>query len=48
MKRILIVDDEKNLRELIKLNLESKGFECLVAEDGRQALKITKENKKSL
>ncbi len=36
--RILVIDDEKNIRDLIKYNLEQEGFEVLVAEDGEKGL----------
>jgi len=38
MEKILVVEDEKNIRELIKFNLENAGFEVLTADDGREAL----------
>lgn len=37
---ILIVDDERSIRELIGLNLSSHGFEVFQAEAGRHALEI--------
>jgi two-component system cell cycle sensor histidine kinase/response regulator CckA len=37
---ILIVDDEKSVRELISLNLAANGYEVFQAEEGRQAIKI--------
>ena len=40
MARILIVEDEPSLREMLKSNLESEGFEVAVAEDGEPALKL--------
>ncbi len=43
MKKILIVEDDQSLRELLKINLENKGFECLTAEDGQIAVKIVQE-----
>lgn len=44
-KRILIVDDEKDIVETIQFNLELEGFECLVAYDGEEALhKAKREN----
>jgi len=48
MKKILIVEDEQNLRELLKINLENKGFECLTAEDGQVAVKIVQEQNPDL
>ena len=44
-KRILIVDDEKDIVESIQFKLEFEGFECLVAYDGEEALlKAKSEN----
>ncbi len=41
---ILLVDDEENLHEALKLNLEMEGYEVTSAYDGTQALKaITNE-----
>jgi two-component system alkaline phosphatase synthesis response regulator PhoP len=37
-KRILIIEDDGNIRELVRYNLEGEGFECDVAEDGRKGL----------
>ena len=37
-KRILIVDDEPDLLEMVQINLEMEGYECLVAYDGFRAL----------
>lgn len=48
MKKLLIVEDEENLRELVKMNLEKNGFDCLTAVDGLEALKITKEEQPDL
>lgn len=36
--RILLVEDEKSLIDVIKMNLELEGYEVTVAEDGREAL----------
>jgi len=38
MKKILIVDDEDKIRELIRVNLEIVGYECSEAEDGLKAI----------
>ena len=35
---ILVADDEKEIRELLRLYLENSGYQVLEAEDGRQAL----------
>ncbi len=38
MKRILVVDDDEALRQLYKSELESEGYEVILAEDGQSAL----------
>jgi two-component system nitrogen regulation response regulator NtrX len=40
MKRVLVVDDEKNIRETLKDVLQDEGYEVLCAENGREALDI--------
>lgn len=40
MKKVLLVEDEKELREVIGLNLEMEAFEVLLAEDGAKALEL--------
>jgi DNA-binding response OmpR family regulator len=37
---ILIIDDEKDIRQLLQEFLEKNGFSVLVAEDGQQGLKL--------
>jgi two-component system response regulator (stage 0 sporulation protein F) len=39
MKKILVVDDEENIRELYRIELEDMGYAVTVASDGTQALK---------
>ncbi|MBR2452606.1 MAG: response regulator transcription factor [Clostridia bacterium] len=41
--RVLIVDDEKNICELIRLYVEKEGFETLTAYDGGEAVKKFRE-----
>lgn len=43
MLRILLVEDEENIRETVKLNFELEGFEVVAAVDGRSAIKHSKE-----
>lgn len=38
MMRILIVDDEKPIRNLIRISLSNAGYQCDTAEDGNEAL----------
>lgn len=40
---ILIADDEPLLTELLEFRLQSKGYETVVAHDGRKALALFKE-----
>ena len=44
MARIMIVDDEKTIRELLRRLLESKGFEVSDAENGKKALELFRRN----
>ncbi|MBR3591781.1 MAG: response regulator transcription factor [Clostridia bacterium] len=47
-KKILIVDDDKNICELLRLYLEKDGFRTLVAHDGEQALQCAQINNPDL
>lgn len=47
-EKILIVDDEEHIVELIKFNLLNGGYEVLTANDGIEAVKIAKIEKPSL
>ncbi len=46
--RILLVEDEENLREAIKLNLEMEGYEVEEADTGGKALKKATEQRFNL
>jgi len=44
-KKILVVDDEKSIADIIKFNLEKEGFEVELSYDGEDAVrKIYSEN----
>jgi DNA-binding response OmpR family regulator len=43
--KILIVEDEINIAEFIKLELEHEGYETDIAYDGREALNKAKKDK---
>jgi two-component system response regulator VicR len=44
-RKILIVDDEKNIVDILKFNLNKEGFETIEAYDGKQALEmVEREN----
>ena len=47
-RRILIVDDESGLRELVRINLEHEGFVALQAENGAQCLEMVHESQPDL
>lgn len=38
MKRILVVDDQPQVRKILKKQLEREGFEVTVASDGREGV----------
>ena len=41
---ILVVDDEAEIRQLLREFLERNGYDVVAAEDGEQALKLAGEN----
>ena len=48
MLKILLVDDDPNIRELLNLYLEKEGFEVTMASRGDEALKIFKASPPNL
>lgn len=47
-KKILIVDDDENICELLRLYLNKEGFEPIVANDGEKAIESTRSYVPSL
>jgi two-component system alkaline phosphatase synthesis response regulator PhoP len=47
-KRILVVDDEKDLVDLITYNLQRNGFEMLAASNGNDAIEIAQREQPDL
>ena len=47
-KKILIVDDEKELVNLVAFHMKMAGYEVLSADDGEKALAVTKKEKPDL
>ena len=43
MKKILVVDDEKPISEIVKYNLVKEGYEVFTAYDGEEALEKVEE-----
>jgi len=48
LKRILLVDDEPDLTDLLKSVFEPRGYKCMTAKDGLEAIKSAKEKRPSL
>jgi len=46
--KVLVVDDDSNICELLRLYLEKDGYETIVANDGEQAVKKYEQNKPDL
>ncbi|MBU1147314.1 MAG: response regulator [Candidatus Omnitrophica bacterium] len=47
-KNILIIEDEEDIIELVKYNLEKEGFSVRSAKDGEEGLRVIKSYKPSL
>ncbi|HZK79548.1 MAG TPA: response regulator transcription factor [Humisphaera sp.] len=45
---ILVIDDQKDFRELIRRTLEQNGFEVILASDGVSGLRIAEEHRPDL
>ena len=43
-KRVLAVDDEAPVREAFQATLEAKGYEVVLATDGREALRLVRRD----
>ena len=39
-KRILVIDDERSILELVRMNLELAGYEVVTGESGQEALQL--------
>jgi len=48
MQRILVIDDEESIRNLLKDFLESKGFDVTTASDGERGLQMLRDDKYDL
>lgn len=47
-KKILIIEDEPNIRELVLYNLKTNGYECIAAEDGIMGITMVHKEKPDL
>ncbi len=41
--RILLVEDEENIKDIVKLNLELEGFEVIATDNGKEAIRLSQE-----
>lgn len=48
MAKILIAEDERDIRDLVKFTLQFAGHEVFAAEDGQQAVEMAEEVKPDL
>ena len=46
--KILLVDDEQDLVEMISIRLEAKGYEVIAAYDGQTAFELSQREKPDL
>ena len=42
-REVLVVEDEKNIRELVCLHLELEGYHCVPVEDGKEAMTLASD-----
>ena len=42
---VLVADDDSSMREVVSEHLQSVGYDVLVAEDGREALELTRKHR---
>lgn len=47
-EKVLIVDDEEHIVELLSFNIQNAGYRVLTASDGLEAIKIAKQEKPQL
>jgi len=47
-EKILVVDDERSIVELVSFNLRKEGFQTLAATDGMEAVRLAREEKPDL
>ena len=47
-KKLLVVDDEKNFRDVIRTRLENNGYDVVLASDGDDGVNKAKEEKPDL
>lgn len=48
MDKILIIEDEANIRKLIAVNLKARGYQVIEAEDGKEGLEKLRDDSPSM
>lgn len=48
MDKILIIEDEANIRKLIAVNLKARGYQVIEAEDGQEGLEKLRDDSPSM
>lgn len=48
MSKILVIDDEQPIADILKFNLEKEGYEVVVANDGDTAIELAEEERPDL
>src|SRR6476619_1055882 len=48
MTKVLLVEDDNNLREIYEARLQAEGYEIVTARDGEEALVVAKSEKPDL
>ncbi len=48
MERILVADDEADIREIMRSILKKEGYDVIIAKDGPEGLALAKEHKPDL
>jgi len=48
MKTILVVDDEEDIRKVIQIRMEAKGFQVRTAQNGQEAIESVKQQRPDL
>jgi two-component system alkaline phosphatase synthesis response regulator PhoP len=43
-RKVLIVDDDQDLQDIMKMTLEDAGYDVLTAENGKEALEVLESN----
>ena len=48
MQKILVIEDDANIRELVAWNLSEEGYQCICAGDGREGVEAARREKPDL